>query len=59
MNFAFSASGDLYMANCGAYASIIVYPTSTKPFTSRLVPSVNYQNYELLASRCAWGIVIH
>lgn len=57
-NFAFSASGDLYVANCGVDASVYVYPTSTKPFSSKLAPSLDYRDYELSTAGCAWGIAI-
>jgi hypothetical protein len=58
-NFAFTASGDLYFANCGAEASVFVYPTGKKPFSAGLRPSLDYTDYEIAAAGCAWGIDIH
>ena len=57
-DLALTAAGDLYFANCGSHASIFVYPTSTKAFTSKLAPSVNYKDSEMTAAGCAWGIAI-
>jgi hypothetical protein len=59
-DFALSAKGDLYLANCGnaGSAGVDVYPTSTKPFTSKLAPSVIYGNSYVSGVGCAWGIAI-
>jgi sugar lactone lactonase YvrE len=57
-DFAISASGDLYFANCGASASIIAYPTGTKPFNSKLAPFVNFTDSYITGAGCAWGIAI-
>lgn len=56
-NFAFSASGDLYVSNCGVGAGILVYPLSHKSFSSSLAPSLDYTDYELYGG-CAWGLAI-
>ncbi len=60
-DFAFTATGDLYFANCGATgpnSGIDVYPTSKKPFSSKLAPSVVYTNSYITGAHCAWGITI-
>ncbi|MGA8574082.1 MAG: hypothetical protein WB609_00140 [Candidatus Cybelea sp.] len=57
-DFALSPTGDLYFANCGNAASIYVYPTSKKSFSSSLAPSVDYTNSDLQQDGCAWGIAI-
>ncbi len=57
-DFSLSPTGDLYFANCGSTGSIIVYPTSTKSFSSSLAPSVNYTNADLKEAGCGWGIAI-
>ncbi len=57
-DFSFSPTGDLYFANCGNTGSIIVYPTSTKSFSSSLAPSVDYTNADLKQAGCGWGIAI-
>ncbi len=57
-NFAFSASGDLYVSNCGVNASIFVYPTSTKAFGPALAPTIDFSDYDLYDG-CAWGLVIN
>lgn len=56
-NFAFSSSGDLYVTNCGVDASIYVYPTGKKAFSSNLAPSLDYTDYDLYDG-CAWGVAI-
>jgi sugar lactone lactonase YvrE len=57
-DFALSASGDLYFANCGTHAGIIGYATSTKPFSSKLAPSVRFSDVKVRSAGCAWGIAI-
>lgn len=57
-SFAFSSTGDLYVANCGAGASVFVYPTGEKPFTSKLPPSLDYTDYEIEVTACVWGIAV-
>ncbi|MBV8344222.1 MAG: hypothetical protein JO190_04405 [Candidatus Eremiobacteraeota bacterium] len=57
-DFAISNTGDLYFANCGSTGSIYVYPTSKKPFSSSLAPSLDYTNSNLQQAGCAWGIAI-
>lgn len=57
-DFSLSATGDLYFANCGTKSSIFVYPTSTKAFSSKLAPTVDYTNSEITSAGCAWGIAI-
>lgn len=56
--FAFSSTGDLYVANCGNSnsAGIDVYPTSKKAFSAKLAPSLLYSNADILGVGCAWGI---
>ena len=58
--FAFTATGDLYAANCGNEntAGIQVWPLSTERFGKRLKPSVRYTNKKILQQGCAWGIAI-
>ena len=58
-DFAFDAGGNLYFANCGSNASIYLYPTGTKPFSSSLKPSLDYSDPDLQQSGCGWGIAIH
>jgi hypothetical protein len=57
-DFSLSATGNLYFANCGTNSSIFVYPTSTKAFSSKLAPSVDYTNPDITGAGCAWGIAI-
>jgi hypothetical protein len=57
-SFAFGASGDLYVANCGSGASVFVYPTGEKPFSSKLPPSLDYTDYQIEVTRCVWGIAV-
>ncbi len=57
-DFALSASGDLYFANCGTNPSIFVYPTSKKKFSLALAPSLDYTNAAITGAGCAWGIAI-
>ena len=58
--FAFTASGDLYAANCGnaGSAGINVWPLSKNRFNPKLAPSVIYTNAQIQAAGCAWGIAI-
>jgi sugar lactone lactonase YvrE len=58
--FAFTSTGDLYVANCGnsGSAGIDVYPTSRKQFSADLKPSVLYTNADIQGAGCAWGIAI-
>lgn len=59
--FAFTKTGDLYVANCGGSGAngIDVYRTSKKPFSAKLAPSVIYSNADIQEAGCAWGIAIH
>jgi sugar lactone lactonase YvrE len=59
--FAFTSTGDLYVANCGnsGSAGIDVYPTSRKQFSAKLKPSLLYTNADIQGAGCAWGIAIH
>lgn len=59
--FAFTSTGDLYVANCGNSnsAGIDVYPTSRKQFSSKLAPSLLYSNADIEGAGCAWGIAAH
>ncbi|HEX3671682.1 MAG TPA: hypothetical protein VHT92_08270 [Candidatus Cybelea sp.] len=60
-SLAFTAKGDLYIANCGnaGSAGIDVYPLGTKQFSSKLAPSVEYTNADITGAGCAWGIAVH
>jgi hypothetical protein len=58
-NFAFDATGNLYDADCGAHASIVVYPLGLSAFSATLHPTVNYTNPSNLSIGCVWGIAIH
>lgn len=57
-NFAWDASGNLYVADCGSAANVRVYPLATKPFSSKLAPTVTHRNASLADVGCAWGIAI-
>ncbi len=59
-SFAFTATGDLYAANCGNNntAGIQVWPLGLKRFSAHLKPSVRYTNKKILRDGCAWGIAI-
>ena len=59
--FAFTTTGDLYVANCGnaSSAGIDVYKTSRKAFSAKLAPSLLYSNADIQQAGCAWGIVTH
>jgi hypothetical protein len=57
-SFALTSAGDLYFSNCGTHASVYWYPTSKKPFTSSLAPSLDYTNRYINSVRCVWGIAI-
>lgn len=59
--FAFTSTGDLYVANCGnsGSAGIDVYPTSHKAFSASLKPTVLYTNADIQGAGCAWGIAVH
>jgi sugar lactone lactonase YvrE len=59
--FAFSSTGDLYVANCGNAdsAGIDVYPTSHKAFSAKMKPSLLYSNADIREAGCAWGIAAH
>jgi hypothetical protein len=57
-NFAWDASGNLYVADCGNAANVRVYPLATKRFSSKLSPSVTHRNASLKTIGCAWGIAI-
>lgn len=58
--FAFTATGDLYAANCGdaSSAGIDVWPLSQKQFSSSLAPSVIYSTADVTQIGCAWGIAV-
>lgn len=60
-SLAFTAKGDLYVANCGntGSAGIDVYPLGSKQFGSKLAPSVEYTNADIAGAGCAWGIAVH
>ncbi len=59
--FAFTSTGDLYVANCGNSnsAGIDVYPTSRKQLSPKLAPSLLYSNADIEEAGCAWGIALH
>jgi sugar lactone lactonase YvrE len=57
-NFAWDASGNLYVADCGSIANVRVYPLATKPFTSKLSPSVTHRDPSFNDAECAWGLAI-
>lgn len=57
-NFAWDASGNLYVADCGSIANVRVYPLATKSFTSRLSPSVTHRDAAFDDAECAWGLAI-
>jgi sugar lactone lactonase YvrE len=59
--FAFTATGDLYVANCGNSnsAGIDVYSTSRQQFGAKLAPSLLYSNADIEEVGCAWGIAAH
>ncbi|HEY6326396.1 MAG TPA: hypothetical protein VIW73_07810 [Candidatus Cybelea sp.] len=58
--FVFTATGDLFAANCGnaGSAGIDVWPLSRTKFGAKLKPSVLYTNSDLQQVGCAWGIAI-
>lgn len=59
--FAFTATGDLYAANCGkssSTAGVDVWPLSQKKFSAKLAPSVEYSNADISGTGCVWGIAI-
>ncbi len=58
-SLAFTANGDLYIANCGGTPGIDVYPLGSKQFGSKLAPSVQYTNADITGAGCAWGIAVH
>lgn len=57
-NFAWDASGNLYVADCGTVANVRVYPLATKPFTSKLKPSVTHRDASFNEFECAWGLAV-
>jgi len=57
-NFAWDASGNLYVADCGSIANVRVYPLATMPFTSQLSPSVTHRDASFNQVECAWGLAI-
>jgi hypothetical protein len=57
-NFAWDASGNLYVADCGSSANVRVYPLATKPFSPKLSASVTHRNASLTTIGCAWGLAI-
>jgi hypothetical protein len=58
VDFSLSSDGDLYVTNCSGYSGVIVFPTSRKPFSSALAPSVIYRNSVIQTNACVWGIAI-
>jgi hypothetical protein len=54
--FAFSASRDLYFANCSTFGAVYVYRTGRQPFSSSLAPSIDYTNSQIDSAACVWGI---
>jgi sugar lactone lactonase YvrE len=57
-NFAWDASGNLYVADCGSVANVRVYPLAAKSFTAKLAPSVTHRNASFDDVECAWGLAI-
>ena len=57
-NFAWDASGNLYVADCGTVANVRVYPLATKPFTSKRSPSVTHRDAAFDQDECAWGVAV-
>lgn len=57
-NFAWDASGNLYVADCGSVANVRAYPLATRSFTSKLSPSVTHRDAAFNTSECAWGLAI-
>jgi sugar lactone lactonase YvrE len=57
-NFAWDASGNLYVADCGSVANVRVYPLATRSFTSKLSPSVTHRDPSFDTVECAWGLAI-
>ena len=57
-NFAWDASGNLYVADCGSVANVRVYPLATEPFTSKLSPSVIHRDPAFDQVECAWGLAV-
>ena len=59
--FAFTASGDLYAANCGrseSSAAVDIWPLSQSEFSSTLAPVLQYSNAKITKEKCVWGIAI-
>jgi sugar lactone lactonase YvrE len=58
--FAFTATGDLYAANCGnsGAAGIDVWPLSRQKFGAKLAPSLLYTTADVTQAGCAWGIAV-
>ncbi len=54
-NFAWDASGNLYVADCGSAANVRVYPLATKPFSSKLSPSVTHRDASFSRASSAHG----
>ena len=57
-NFAWDASGNLYVADCGSVANVRVYPLATKQFGSKLAPSVTHRDTSFDTFECAWGVAV-
>ncbi len=57
-NFAWDASGNLYVADCGSVANVRVYPLATKRFSSKLSPTVTHRDPSFNQAECAWGLAI-
>lgn len=60
-DFTFDAAGNLYVADCGApnvAAGIRSYPTGSMAFSTTLAPSATYNNANINAVGCVWGIAI-
>jgi sugar lactone lactonase YvrE len=58
-SFAWDASGNLYMADCGQHAAIRKYPLAFIAFSAHLAPIESYTNASLKSVGCVWGIAIH
>jgi len=57
-NFAWDASGNLYVADCGSASNVRVYPLATKRFGSKLAPSVIHRNASINSEQCVWGLAV-
>jgi len=57
-NFAWDASGNLYVADCGSVANVRIYPLATRAFTSKLAASVTHRDPAFDQVECAWGLAV-